>query len=93
MLISRVNLALTDSTERRICRRANGTLGIVVDAVETAFVEGVAAEEVHGGQVERAAAGLAATGLEDDGLAGEVVEFFFLGSCFGFVACYEAAVL
>lgn len=93
MLIRRVNLALADSTESRICRRADGTLGIVVDAVEAAFVERVVAEEVHSRQVECPATRLATAGLEGDGLAGEVVEFLLLGGCFGFVARYESAVL
>ena len=61
-------------------------LGVLVDAVETALVEGVAAEEVDGGEVEGSAAGLAAAGLEDDGLGGEVGEFLLFGGGFGFVA-------
>jgi hypothetical protein len=49
MLIRRFNLPLADSSQRSICRCADGALGILVDAVETALVEGVAAEEVDGG--------------------------------------------
>lgn len=72
MLLRRLNLALPNSAESRIRRRTDRTLYVVVDAVETAFVEGVAAEEVHGWKIERSAAGLAAAGLEDEGLGGEV---------------------
>lgn len=86
MLIRRVNLPLPNSPERRVSRRANRALGVLVDAVETALVEGVAAEEVDGGEVEGSAAGLAAAGLEDDGLGGKVGEFLLFGGGFGFVA-------
>lgn len=86
MLICRLNLALANSPERSICRRTNRALGVLVDAVETALVEGMAAEEVDCWEVEGSAAGLAATGLEDDGSGGEVGEFLLFGGCFGFVA-------
>jgi hypothetical protein len=46
MLIRRVNLSLPNGAERRILRTADGTLGVVVYIVETALVEGVAAEEM-----------------------------------------------
>lgn len=48
MLIRRLNLALANSTQGSIRRRTNRALSILVDAVETALVEGVAAEEVDG---------------------------------------------
>lgn len=86
MLIRRLNLALPNSPQCRICRRTNGTLRVLVNAVETALVEGVMAEEVDGWEVEGSAAGLAAAGLEDDGLGGEVGEFLLFGGCFRFVA-------
>lgn len=86
MLIRRLNLALPNSPQRRIRRRTNRTLRVLVNAVETALVEGVVAEEVDSWEVEGSAAGLAAAGLEDDGLGGEVGEFFLFGGCFGFVA-------
>lgn len=87
MLLRRLDLPLSDSAQGGIRRRTDGTLHVVVDAVETAFVEGMAAEEVHGWQVEGSTAGLAAAGLEDEGLGGEVLQFLLLGGCFGFVAC------
>lgn len=87
MLLRRLDLPLSDSSEGGIRRRTDGTLHIVVDAVETAFVEGMAAEEVHGWQVQGSAAGLAAAGLEDEGLGREVLQFLFFGVGFGFVAC------
>jgi hypothetical protein len=86
MLIGGLNLPLPNSPQRRISRRTNGTLRVLVDAVQTALVEGVAAEEVDGWEVEGSAAGLAAAGLEDEGLGGEVGEFLLFGGCFGFVA-------
>jgi hypothetical protein len=92
MLISRFNLALANSTKRGIRRRADRTLR-VLRGIKTTLVERVAAEEVHGGQVECSTARLATTRLEDDGLGCEVVEFLFLRGCFGFVACDEAAIL
>lgn len=65
MLVRGINLALTDSAQCCIRRGANGTLRVLVEAVQTALVEGVFAEEVDCGQVEGSAAGLAAAGLED----------------------------
>ena len=56
-------------------------------------MEGVLAEEMNRGEVEAAAAGGAAAGLEDDGLAAEVVELLPLRGGFGAVAGDEAAVL
>lgn len=49
VLIRRLNLPLSNSPQRRIRRSTNRTLGFIVDAVETAFVEGVAAEKMDGG--------------------------------------------
>ena len=56
-------------------------------------MKGVLAEEVYGGEVEAGAAGGAAARLEDDGLGGELVEFFALGGGFGAVVVDQAAVL
>lgn len=93
MLVRGINLPLTDSAQSRIGRSADGTLRVLVDVVQTALVEGVSAEEMDCGQVEGSAAGLAAAGLEHYWLGGQVVQFLLFGFCFGFVACYEAAVL
>ena len=51
MLISRLDLSLPYSTQSSIRRGTDGTLGVVVDIVEAAFVEGVSAEEVDGGEI------------------------------------------
>lgn len=93
MPLPRLLLTLADRADRRVLLAAGGALGLVVDLVEAALVERVLAEEVHGGQVESAAAGGAALRLEDDGLGGELVEFFALGGGFGAVVFDEAAVL
>lgn len=69
MLISRVDLALSDSAHCCIARCADGTLGILIYLIQTTLVEGVFAEEVHCGKVQASTAGLAAAGLENDGLA------------------------
>lgn len=70
MLFCRLHLPLPDSSKGIIRARAGGTLRVLVDAVQAAFVEGVFAEEVDDGEVERSAAGVAATGLEDGWLGG-----------------------
>lgn len=44
-------------------------------------------------EIQTSAAGLAAAGLEDDGLIGQLFEFLLLGRGFGFVACNQAAIL
>ena len=66
---------------------------LVVDLVQAALVEGVLAEEVHGWQVQGAAAGRASAGLKDGRLGAEVGDFLSL--CLGFraVALDEMAVL
>ena len=51
------------------------------------------AQEVHGREVQRAAAGGAAAGLEDRGLFAELAEFGLARAGFGCVGGYEAAVL
>lgn len=71
MLIGSVNLSLTNGSQRSIARCAYRTLYVIFDAVETAFVERVLAEEMHGGKIKGTATGLAATRLEDDWLCGE----------------------
>jgi hypothetical protein len=48
MLICRLDLPLANGPQGGICWRTNGALSILVDVVETALVEGVAAEEVDG---------------------------------------------
>lgn len=93
MLICGIDLALTNRPQRGVCRCTDGTLGVLVDAVEAALVERVTAEEVDRGKIEGSTAGLAATGLEDDGLGSQVVEFLFFGGCFGLVAGDQALIL
>lgn len=73
MLIRRIDLSLPDSAESSVRWRADGTLSVVVEIIQTAFVEGVFTEEVNGWEVEGSAAGLAAAGLKDDRLGGEVI--------------------
>lgn len=70
MLVRRINLPLPDSAQGRIFRRADGTLRVVIEVVQTALVEGVFAEEVDCWEIEGSAAGLAAAGLEDYWLGG-----------------------
>ena len=86
MLTSSVNLSLTNGPKRSIARCTDRTLHVILDAVETAFVERVLAEEMHGGKIEGTAAGLAATRLKDYWLCRQRFEFLLFGSCFGFVA-------
>lgn len=93
MLVCGIDLSLSDGAQGCIRRCTDGTLRVVVEVVQAALVEGVFAEEVNGWEVESSAAGLAAAGLEDDWLGGEVVEFLLFGGSFGFVACDETAVL
>lgn len=70
MLVRGINLPLPDSAKGCITRGADGTLRVVVELVQTAFVEGVFAEEVDCREVESSTAGLAAAGLEDYWLGG-----------------------
>lgn len=86
MLISRVHLALSNGTESSIARCTNGALNVVIDSVQTAFVEGVFAQEMYCREIKGSATGLAAAGLEDGGLGGEGFEFLLFGCGFGFVA-------
>lgn len=60
MLVSGVNLSLANGTEGGICWRADGTLCIVIDAVQAAFMERVSTKEMHGGEIKSTAAGLTA---------------------------------
>lgn len=93
MLIRRIDLALSDGAHGCVCRRTDGTLSVLIKVVQTTFVEGVLAEEMHSGEIQTSAAGLAAARLEDDGLIGQMIEFLLLGRGFGFVACYQTTVL
>lgn len=86
MLISRVHLALANGSEGRIRRCADGALGLFIDAIKTALVEGMSTQKVYSGQVEGTTAGLAAARLKYDRLGSEVVEFLLLGSGLGLVA-------
>jgi hypothetical protein len=60
MLVRRLDLPLADRAEGIVCRGADGALGVVVDFIETPLVEGVFTEEMHGWQIQRSTAGLAA---------------------------------
>lgn len=70
MLISRVNLALSDGAHGCICWRTDRALGILVKVIQATFMEGVLAEEMDSGEIQSPAAGLAAARLEDDGFVG-----------------------
>lgn len=86
MLLCSLDLPLPNSAKSVIRSGARGTLRVFVDAVQTALMEGVLAEEVDDGEVEGSGAGVAAAGLEDGRLGGEGLEFGLFCGCFGFVA-------
>ena len=93
MLISCLNLPISNRFDGRILWRAHRTLGVFAYVVETTLVKGVLAEKVHSRQVQVTPARGAATGLEYGRFAAQFIHFFSF--CFGLrgVACYQAAVL
>ena len=66
---------------------------LAIYLVQAALVEGVFAEEVDRGQVQRASAGRAPTRLEDGGFGAQIRDFLSLGFGFGAVAFDEAPIL
>lgn len=68
--VCRLLLSLTHGADGGVLRGADRTLGLAVDGVETALVEGVLAQEVDRGQVEVGAAGRTALGVEDGWVGG-----------------------
>lgn len=70
MPVGRLFLCLPHGADGGVLWSADRTLGLAVDVVETALVEGVLAHEVDRWQVEVGAAGRTAFGVEDGRVGG-----------------------
>ena len=75
----------------RFAVRAFGLLSLRL--IQTALMERVLAQEMHGRELQTTATSRAAAGLENGGLSVQVLHLFALGFCFGAVGVDEAAVL
>ncbi len=94
MPVRALHLRFADSSDVLIRGSAFRALCVLVfDLVQATLVEGVLAEEMDGGQVQRPTASGASAGLEHGGFGAQVCDFLSLGLGFGAVTLDQTAVL
>lgn len=93
MLVCCLHLSPPDSFDGRVFLRAHWAFCIFIHLIEATLMKRVLAEEMHGRKVQSSPACVAPTGLENNGLGTQLLDFlsFLLG--FRAVAGYQAAIL